>query len=302
MSRDNRRVPERECQVQVNAWFTIYNLKMELACQSAQDSMGGMQGGCDQQVEGAGNKPYFGNQYFVGNGKLVSNWYYTSEVMTTKLKANETYRSTTALQSQVVKKHRLETQDHRKVMDETQSLVKRNHDLLSAQADLILTISQTVTTCSTHQQTEDLQSIMLRVLSTNVKIYEMILDMQKLQSQLPPQVDRQQPVYFEDAHGRIAPFHVEFINSFDAFQAVMEVRFRHVPGLRKVQNMEYAIYESNSKRKIDLTAPWDSVFLPGRKVNMSMVFQRRQTLMTSCPGCQTENESERSNKGSETQW
>jgi hypothetical protein len=143
---------------------------------------------------------------------------------------------------------------------------------------------------------------MLKVLNTNIKIYEMVLDMQKLQFQLPAQVDRQQPVCFEDAHGRIAPFHVEFINSFEAFQAVMEVRFRHVPGLKKVQNIQYAIHESTSKRKIDLTAPWESVFLPGRKVNMSMVFRRPQTSMSSCPACLTENEIEDSKEGSEIQW
>ena len=51
--------------------------------------------------------------------------------------------------------------------------------------------------------------------ATNMKIYSMIMDMQNIQCRLPPQVDRQQPVYFEDAHGRVAPFHVEFINSFE---------------------------------------------------------------------------------------
>jgi hypothetical protein len=85
----------------------------------------------------------------------------------------------------------LETKEHRKVTDEAQSLVKRNHDLLSTQADLILTISQNVATCSSRQQTEELQSIMLKVLATNMKIYEMVLDIQKLQFQVPAQVDRQ---------------------------------------------------------------------------------------------------------------
>ena len=143
---------------------------------------------------------------------------------------------------------------------------------------------------------------MLKVLATNMKIYQMVVDMQKLQFQLPAQIDRQQPIYFEDAHGRIAPFHIEFINSFDAFQAVMEVRFRHVPGLKKVQNVEYTIQESSSKRKLDLTAPWDSIFLPGRKVNMSMVFRRPLMSMSSCPGCRTENEIEDGNEESEIQW
>jgi hypothetical protein len=81
----------------------------------------------------------------------------------------------------------------------------------------------------------------------------------------------------------------------------MEVRFRYLPGLKKVQNVEYAIQESRSKRRLDLTAPWDSIFLPGRKVDMSMVFRRPLISMSSCPGCQTENEIEDSNEGSEIQ-
>lgn len=54
----------------------------------------------------------------------------------------------------------------------------------------------------------------------NLKIYTIVLDTQKLQSIIPPQIDRQQPVLFEDAHGRIAPFHVEFINCFEVDQLV----------------------------------------------------------------------------------
>jgi hypothetical protein len=50
---------------------------------------------------------------------------------------------------------------------------------------------------------------------TDMKIYTIVLDLQKLQQDLQPQIDRQQPVLFEDAHGRVAPFHVEFINSFE---------------------------------------------------------------------------------------
>jgi hypothetical protein len=144
---------------------------------------------------------------------------------------------------------------------------------------------------------------MLKVLATNMKIYEIVLDMQKaLQTQLPPQIDRQQPVYFEDAHGRVAPFHIEFINSLEAFEAVMEVRFRHVPGLKKIQRSEYLLQEPGGKRKLNLQAPWESVFLPGRKVFMSMVFQTPQTSTSSCPGCQTENEVPTNESQSEVQW
>lgn len=99
--------------------------------------------------------------------------------------------SATALQTKSTKSHRFEIKEHRKATDKTQFIVKRNHDLLSTQADLILTISRNIATCSTYQQAEELQSIILNVLATNMKIYDMFLAIQKLQFQLPPQVDRQ---------------------------------------------------------------------------------------------------------------
>jgi hypothetical protein len=160
-----------------------------------------------------------------------------------------------------------------------------------------------VANLTTQQKTQDLQAVMLKVVETNMKVYQIVLDMQStIQHQLPPQIDSQKPVYFEDAHGRLTPFHIEFINSLEAFQAVMEVRFRHVPGLKKFQRREYLLQESGSKRKLDLQAPWDSVFLPGRRVVMSMIFQTPQISTSSCPGCQTENTAPTSIPQSEVQW
>ncbi len=54
-----------------------------------------------------------------------------------------------------------------------------------------------------------------------MKIYSMVIEMQKIQGRVPSQVDRQHPVYFEDAHGRVSPFHTEFIDSFEVhYQAI----------------------------------------------------------------------------------
>jgi hypothetical protein len=156
---------------------------------------------------------------------------------------------------------------------------------------------------ATHQTNQDLQIIMLKVVETNMKVYQIVLDMQStMQRQLPAQVDRQQPIYFEDAHGRLVPFHTEFINSFEAFQAVMEVRFRHVPGLKKFQRRQYLLQEPGSKRKLDLQAPWESVFLPGRRVVMGMVFQTPQISTSSCPGCQIQNAALSKFPQNEVQW
>lgn len=200
------------------------------------------------------------------------------------------YSASATLHAETAEAQHDTANQHHQEGHEARSLVKVNNELLNTQTDLILTISRTVATCATQNETQGLQSIMIKVLDTNTKIYQMVLDMQKaFQTQLPPQIDRQQPVYFEDAHGRITPFHIEFINSLDAFQAVMEARFRHVPGLKKVRRGEYLLLEANSKRKLDLQAQWDSVFLPGRKVVMSMTFQTPKISTSLCPGCQTEN-------------
>jgi hypothetical protein len=209
----------------------------------------------------------------------------------------------TTLQVETAEAQHKAAKQHYQESTEVRSVVERNNELLSTQADLLLTLSRTVATCATHQESQNLQSTMLKVLATNMKIYEIVLDMQKaLHTQLPPQVDRQQPVYFEDAHGRVMPFHVELINSLEVFKAVMEVRFRHVPGLKKVQRSEYLVQEPASKRRLNLQAPWESVFLPGRRVVMSMIFRTPQTSMSSCPGCQTENEVPTNESQSEVQW
>jgi hypothetical protein len=194
------------------------------------------------------------------------------------------------------------TKQHHEECSNTLSIAKENNDLLHTQAGLILAISRMVANSTTQQTSQDLQAVMLNVIETNMKVYQMVLDMQSSMHQLPSQINRQQPIYFEDAHGRLAPFHIEFINSLEAFQAVMEVRFRHVPGLKKFQRNEYVLQESNGKKKLDLQIPWDSIFLPGRRVVMSMTFQTPQISTFSCPACQTQNPTSTSVPQSEVQW
>lgn len=127
------------------------------------------------------------------------------------------------------------------------------------------------------------------VVESNVKIFAKVLQMQQHVSKLPAQVDRQQPIVFEDAHGRITPFHVEFINTFAVFQAVLEARFQGVPGLKKVKSLEYVLQDLATRRKIDVTKSWESIFRPGKRVNMSMVFSQYQAQASLCPGCSSEN-------------
>ena len=48
---------------------------------------------------------------------------------------------------------------------------------------------------------------------TNVKVFQIVLEIQQQITRIPGQVKFQQPVYLIDALGKSSPFHLEFIRS-----------------------------------------------------------------------------------------
>lgn len=56
-------------------------------------------------------------------------------------------------------------------------------------------------------------------------------------------------------------------------------------GPQRIASGEFIILESQTKRRIDLSRDWDSCFLPGQRVEMSMAFQRPAIESDACPGC-----------------
>jgi hypothetical protein len=99
---------------------------------------------------------------------------------------------------------------------------------------------------------------------------------------------QQQPVIFRDALDRVAPIHLEWINCWEAFLAVLKVRFRE-RGLRKVENMEFALQRAGSRRDISMAESWEAAFCPGQEVNMSIVFRETGYAASSlCPSCRHE--------------
>lgn len=126
--------------------------------------------------------------------------------------------------------------------------------------------------------------------------------MLRIQMSIPPQVLLQQPVMLLDAFGKMAPFHLDFIDSLEAFTAVLKVRFRQAgvkrTGLSKLEKREFSIQETRLKKFKDLSRPWSTLFQPGQEVDMSMVFHRFACRPGACPGCSSSNEG-----GEEqTQW
>ena len=109
--------------------------------------------------------------------------------------------------------------------------------------------------------------------------------LQMIQGSLPPQVMLQKPVMFLDALDRLAPFHLEWINSHEAFLAVLKVRFRS-HGLRMVENGHFALQDTKMKRDIDMARPWEACLFPGQECDMSMLFRVQSSDdTTSCANC-----------------
>lgn len=169
--------------------------------------------------------------------------------------------------------------------------------------------TETVAVCSTslnkddnvtdllHGLTREQRQFFQLLITQNQQLQQSLDDIRsllRLQSSIPPQVALQKPVLLLDAFGKTAPFHLDFIDSIDAFVAVLKIRSEQAgvrsTGLRKLDKREFCIRDTQRRRNIDLFGrPWERVFRPGQRVDMSMVFRRR-VMPTVCPECGCRNE------------
>ena len=113
------------------------------------------------------------------------------------------------------------------------------------------------------------------------------------QLEIPPQIHLQRPVVLLDACGKISAFHLDFINSIEAFRAVLKIRFQQEgvrsSGIRMLDNSEFILQDQ--KGFIDLSKPWGRVFRPNQRVNMSMIF-RWDIPPSICPACDFKNQTD----------
>lgn len=145
----------------------------------------------------------------------------------------------------------------------------------------------------------ELKSFMRKIVVTNLAIYKAVSE---IRGCLPSQLERslyQEPFILEDGIGRVAPVHMQFISSWEAFDSVLELRFRGVQGYEMVRDRRYVIQENATKREIDRSRTWEAAFLPGQKVVMSMIFDAAASSTASCPRCQYPSQEEQS---SEIHW
>lgn len=106
----------------------------------------------------------------------------------------------------------------------------------------------------------------------------------KMQNSLPAQVEDQKPVYFMDACGFRARIDLTWINSWEAFFAVLDVRFKQ-RGLKIVERKQFVLEDGHSKRSVDKSHPFASCFMPGRRINMDAFFDEIEHIGNCCPVC-----------------
>jgi hypothetical protein len=181
---------------------------------------------------------------------------------------------------------------HQGTMIDFRDSTTQGFDNLRYMIEVIIPTLRTVFESGANEQTRvyqqesmDLRHIMNATRETTLRTYSMLLNMQR---NIPNQIERQQPIHFIDACGFHAPFHLEFVNSWEAFEAVLEVRFR-TRGPQKIRRREYILEKASTRTLLNRDRPWGSDLLPGSTVHMDMVFDMPSEKKNTCPVCKIES-------------
>lgn len=145
------------------------------------------------------------------------------------------------------------------------------------------------------------KTTMSKILFVNIATYKMVL---ALKTSLPGYLERSlysEPFILEDAIGRISPVHLQFISSWEALDAVIETRFRGLQGHDKIQSGHWTLQDHATGREISRRRNWEGAFLPGQRVDMSLLFTRETIVesfgpsaeappsdLAACPRCQAD--------------
>ncbi|KAL9083194.1 MAG: hypothetical protein Q9159_005916 [Coniocarpon cinnabarinum] len=182
----------------------------------------------------------------------------------------------------------------RKASDQTQEgllnlILTRVNNAVSISEDTSNILQQTVSISRIRwlqQLGSKLMDMMTNIQTSTLNICANVRSLNDRMSELCSQVLLMEaPIVLIDSHGRRMPMHLQFINSWEAFDAVMEVRFRGSRGHRKIMNKEYALADSKSGLDVERHRPWDSCFTPRQQVNMDMMFQSAELKMSSRTVC-----------------
>ena len=96
----------------------------------------------------------------------------------------------------------------------------------------------------------------------------------------------------EDATGRIFPIHLKTITSWEAFEFILNDRFKGKKGHHRIRRKLYYLQERATCRDVDRSMDWEGTFLPHQRVDMSLMCTEAlesndKRSLSSCPWCHT---------------
>ncbi|CAD6571375.1 MAG: hypothetical protein ASARMPRED_004482 [Alectoria sarmentosa] len=165
--------------------------------------------------------------------------------------------------------------------DETIAQLQADVKHTDTQVEMLMALEKSMARRGTQYQQDLLQNLLQiatqnqstqDTLKQNRQMMQAKLDdiasMLRINQAIPAQVLLSAPVVLLDARGRCTPFNLEFIDSAEAFMAVLKVRFKDI-GLRKIENGEFALEDTRRKRSLSLSDTWSTVVRPGQHISMS---------------------------------
>lgn len=180
--------------------------------------------------------------------------------------------------------HSLASQDA--ALDTLRSEIQNNSTLASSMTSMLRTMSQQFDWFT--KLLVSVKSLLSQGFRLNLATYRAVMS---IQQSLGHSMDRtliQDPFVLEDPLGRVAPVHLQFITSWNAFYAVLAARFEGLPGHNKIERREFVLQERATSREISGKEPWEISFRPGASVLMSLLFQRdvkAAEAKSHCPYC-----------------
>ena len=185
-----------------------------------------------------------------------------------------------------------QVESHATILSQNMSLnvlvdgVKNANSRIEAGNSILAKVSEALKFDRIRQLGAELKGLMRGAMAVNFATYRAVI---RLESALPSHLERiliEDPVILEDPIGRIAPVHLQFITSWDAFHSVLDDRFQNVPGESKMRQRKYGLQIGRTGKETMQSQLWQHAFLPGQRVEMSFVFADRGA-GTTCPGCST---------------
>lgn len=139
-----------------------------------------------------------------------------------------------------------------------------------------------------------LKSLIQKNFVLNIQTYQAV---RALHAKLPHALERsmvlsEEPIIFEDARGHIVPIHTNLIDTWKLFDIILETKFEGAPGLQKVVRKDYVLQDRATNREIDRAISFRKAFIPGQKIDMSIIFRSAvgatptsSHVSTPCPRC-----------------